>query len=1005
MAYRTVSIHHLSAYQFKQAEAGFAELSEKELAPLIKKSGGNFSNLISQLHQGSLVLLTDSPTLPMMIRDPDNFGSANNWILNPNAVEKVSAAAKNAYQNRLNMCHGYTMSNRQPSTRSLHPPLPMPPYTPEPPIPSRSKQRPPLNYEYSFEIACSKDSFRQGVGGHFTIERTEKDILYGRWNEHKTEHGIRYTEYLAYNEPKRLSVRIASVSFGISPKQWVKVRTKGSQIADEAFIPVTPAVQVGGRLGFPCQGFYYHVYQGELVQEYRIIGGNDWSYYATRSYHQRLNAERGYNKDQTAILVYWRLGGKVVHDQYLFYLDRQITRDELDNLTPQWMEKHGVKLDLAAMLEAVRQPEVEQQVEEKKTDSTPAEPVNHLVAIDPQTGERESWRHIAAQYNLAPLELLKLNPSYEADPMSLAVGHSLRIKKPTPPRKETIYGLPAVAPQTYHQALNCVYNYPARHLNNHHLPVKSLTCKPFVMQDIAIVNLRPERTLRIGVFFDGTGQNNDNDRYKESRGDKSRSNIARLFEAYPQEMGVSEKIYVSGVGTVDGAYQTPAIIDRGEDETPMALALGVEVRNALKGKLDAIALYNPIITAGLNLATVEMLEKTGAFYKWQSYLKQFADLVDLLTNHKIYQDITHIEFDVFGFSRGAALARHFVNAALEGLPDFQQPRDGEDTLPIWPNLLGTEQGESYNRSKGYHVDEQRRVSVRFVGLFDTVGSFYLPGNRDDGNFKLTLAKGCARKVVQLCAHHEYRHNFPLTSLKTDGQLPDGFYEEVFPGAHSDVGGGYPASEQYDKSGLPERYGIPTQNSYNRELVREAVQTDLHQQGINYSALSIGYDDKQNKQNQLKARVKSEQASWSQQCQTDYNQYGLVTFSHDTLYYYRLQPVNNALAGLTQERMKQQAALAGIEWDEKDYELPKDFQQNPELQQLSQTLLAQPLGEIGPEQWQQAIQPQITSSVHRPHDELINPGCDNAMAWLINRPNKRGNTELYREIYDNENSVD
>ena len=36
-----------------------------------------------------------------------------------------------------------------------------------------------------------------------------------------------------------------------------------------------------------------------------------------------------------------------------------------------------------------------------------------------------------------------------------------------------------------------------------------------------------------------------------------------------------------------------------------------------------------------------------------------------------------------------------------------------------------------------------------------------------------------------------------------------FFEEVFPGAHTDVGGGYPLVAQYQKDDLPERYGKPT----------------------------------------------------------------------------------------------------------------------------------------------------------------------------------------------------
>ncbi|WP_459782443.1 phospholipase effector Tle1 domain-containing protein, partial [Photobacterium sp. R1] len=129
---------------------------------------------------------------------------------------------------------------------------------------------------------------------------------------------------------------------------------------------------------------------------------------------------------------------------------------------------------------------------------------------------------------------------------------------------------------------------------------------------------------------------------------------------------------------------------------------------------------------------------------------------------------TGIEFDVFGFSRGAALTRHFVNAVHAGLPDYTKPRIGCDSLTIHPNLLGSENAEKFDRENGYELDNSRDVTIRFVGLFDTVGSFYWPGNDDDGEFQLRLTPDCAQRVVQLCAHHEYRVNFPLTTLKSNG---------------------------------------------------------------------------------------------------------------------------------------------------------------------------------------------------------------------------------------------
>lgn len=98
--------------------------------------------------------------------------------------------------------------------------------------------------------------------------------------------------------------------------------------------------------------------------------------------------------------------------------------------------------------------------------------------------------------------------------------------------------------------------------------------------------------------------------------------------------------------------------------------------------------------------------------------------------------------DIVGFSRGAALALHFANSLPDGTP------------------------------------------IRFLGLFDTVPSFGVPGNQIDWGWKLEMPAG-----VERCCHamalDETRYNFPLHRLDPNPCLN----ETWFRGVHSDVGGG------------------------------------------------------------------------------------------------------------------------------------------------------------------------------------------------------------------------
>jgi uncharacterized protein (DUF2235 family) len=106
--------------------------------------------------------------------------------------------------------------------------------------------------------------------------------------------------------------------------------------------------------------------------------------------------------------------------------------------------------------------------------------------------------------------------------------------------------------------------------------------------------------------------------------------------------------------------------------------------------------------------------------------------------------------DIVGFSRGAAIAVSFANeikSKMNGLP------------------------------------------IRFMGLFDVVGQFGLPGPHVQGGHILTLPDN-----VKMCCHamalDESRGLFPLTRLcGKDGSHGDSLVELWFRGVHSDVGGG------------------------------------------------------------------------------------------------------------------------------------------------------------------------------------------------------------------------
>ncbi len=457
MGYRVVRLTELMAYEFGQVEGDIGRLDERALGSALPQ-GMSYSSFMDKLKSGELALLTDSPSKPVMLRD----GMSKSWSLSAEGQEVLSPEAKSAYLSRTRMSGGAAGSAAPTQSAAGYAPNIEETYVPEPVKPDTSDAPPKLQYEYCFEVACSDETFRKSVGYAFELAKTQQEALIGRWQTEATEHGTKYIAHTAFDEPKKLAAKVASSALGISVPDNVQVKPIGSGVVREAFIPVVPSVQLGERLVLPTEGYYYHFYNDRLVQEYKLLGNGKWAFYATRSTHEQLNDEQGYNIYQSAILVYWKLEGKDVENQHLVYLEKQITRDELDNLNNDWLAQHGIKLDINELLAAPKQPVAERQTTQPaETEKAESKPETHTVGTDSKTNQRESWGAIAEQYGLSAKQLLDLNPQYNADPMSLKVGDTLTVKAveqdQSTPEKAT--DLPPFSPCTYSCLANTHYDH------------------------------------------------------------------------------------------------------------------------------------------------------------------------------------------------------------------------------------------------------------------------------------------------------------------------------------------------------------------------------------------------------------------------------------------------------------------------------------------------------------------------------------------------------------------
>lgn len=272
----------------------------------------------------------------------------------------------------------------------------------------------------------------------------------------------------------------------------------------------------------------------------------------------------------------------------------------------------------------------------------------------------------------------------------------------------------------------------------------------------------PHRKLHAGVFFDGTNNNRDRDKPKGKH-----TNVVKLWQVW-KEGGDAEalrkKMYVDGVGSMDvGARTRQAGREVRQNSRWWLPGSQVVAAGVSAGRLAADLGHDVAGMAG----GAGGKERLNRAYFW---LKDRCAEVPKPASKTV---------DVYGFSRGAALARTFVN-----LVNMALRRD------------------------------EPAISVRFVGVFDTVGSFGMAGDDSDPGQNMYVDATDARGISHYTARHEHRQNFPLTVVTG--------VDKEYAGVHSDVGGGY---EPQDSDGKVNHLAFVPFRDMHRDSVRCGVLMD------------------------------------------------------------------------------------------------------------------------------------------------------------------------------------
>jgi hypothetical protein len=330
-------------------------------------------------------------------------------------------------------------------------------------------------------------------------------------------------------------------------------------------------------------------------------------------------------------------------------------------------------------------------------------------------------------------------------------------------------------------------------------PVASAAKPPAPKPPPAMATKQPvamscQQTLTLSFFFDGTGNNLDADVSTWEH-----SNVARLYRSHLEDSDAAGRyrFYLPGIGTY---FMDREVQDEG-------------------GRLDGNA-FGRLGQARLDFAFARLKEK----------IRDAEARAENPTNK-----ICWIKVSAFGFSRGAALARAFCRdleklcAVDESSPTGWHLKQGK--YPIEISFLGVfdtvasagvpPSGNNLHRNRFAKILSQANpVAKKIADWVETPelkrlafgnmpGADPAPGPFDGhGDWAEGMAIGnMVKKCVHMMAAHENRNSFALdTALASQGvKLVDGknvetfaapstCIEMLFPGVHSDVGGGYRPGE-------------------------------------------------------------------------------------------------------------------------------------------------------------------------------------------------------------------
>lgn len=350
-----------------------------------------------------------------------------------------------------------------------------------------------------------------------------------------------------------------------------------------------------------------------------------------------------------------------------------------------------------------------------------------------------------------------------------------------------------------------------------HIDQPKPTNNPVVVgrNEVKVKTKKRAVNFTFGVFLDGTLNNMYNTELRQKvtgkevkKAEASGISDIEAQKIYKKKGGAVDDDPSKGETSFENDLSNPAILfknyKQNEDKKQFAIYTeGMGTNTAPKHYGDALG-ASDYKGDDLMMGPAFGMGAAGIMDRVRKSIGDVATTI-LKNTNKNKQVVGTLIFDVFGFSRGAAAARHFVHVVTQG--SYRAHTTAWKEGFIVKDRFGYTVAESYaNRmmptfgylgqllSEAGLMNDQAKVQIRFVGIYDTVPHHGLFQSNDSGDLGLNDVNR-ADYVVHMVAADEHRANFSLVDISSVAKTPPdsgkkGGIELHYPGVHCDVGGAY-----------------------------------------------------------------------------------------------------------------------------------------------------------------------------------------------------------------------